>query len=84
VDGGYVLLGLREPHAALFAGIKWSTEAVYEQTLARARKAGLSVHRQEPWYDVDTPEDLDRLRKELAQNPEVAPRTREVLKNLRA
>lgn len=83
-DGGYVLLGLREPHEALFSGITWSTGAVYEQTLKRAEKGGLSVHRQSPWYDVDTPEDLERLRKELAQNPEAAPRTREALEQLRA
>lgn len=84
VDGGYVLLALREPHAALFTGVEWSTAAVYEQTLARAEKAGLILHRQNPWYDVDTPEDLLRLREELARNPQAAPRTWTVLKNLRA
>ncbi len=84
VDGGYVLLGLRKPHAALFTGVEWSTEAVYEQTLAQAGKAGLSVHRQGPWYDVDTPEDLLRLRKELARGPQAAPHTGTVLENLRA
>ena len=28
-DGGYVMLGLREPNEALFRGVPWSTDAVY-------------------------------------------------------
>ena len=43
-DGGYYLLALRQPCAALFNGIAWSTEAVRAQTLAQARAAGLGVH----------------------------------------
>lgn len=82
-DGGYVLLGLRRLQEALFAGIDWSTEAVYEQTLVRAYEGVLHLHRQDPWYDVDTPEDLERLHKELAENPEAAPRTAEVLTTIR-
>jgi rSAM/selenodomain-associated transferase 1 len=81
-DGGYVLLGLRTLQGALFRGIDWSTPAVYEQTLARAREAGLSVYRAEPHRDVDTPEDLDRLRRELGVDPGLAPRTAGVLGRL--
>ena len=68
-DGAYVLLGLRRPVAAVFRGVDWSTEAVHRQTLERAEDAGLSVHVGDPWYDVDEPEDLDRLRGELARGP---------------
>jgi uncharacterized protein len=74
-DGGYVLLGLRRPVRAIFGGVEWSTEAVHRQTLGRAGEAGLSVYEGEPWYDVDEPEDLDRLREELAVRPHLAPRT---------
>jgi rSAM/selenodomain-associated transferase 1 len=78
-DGGYVLLGLRRPVGAVFRGVEWSTEAVHRQTLERAGEAGLSVYEGDPWHDVDEPEDLDRLRKELAARPHLAPRTAEFL-----
>ena len=78
-DGGYVLPGLRRPVAAAFRGVDWSTEAVHRQTLERAEEAGLSVHEGNPWYDVDEPEDLDRLRGELDARPHLAPRTADFL-----
>jgi rSAM/selenodomain-associated transferase 1 len=78
-DGGYVLLGLRRPVGAVFRGVAWSTEAVHRQTLGRAGEAGLSVYEGDPWYDVDEPKDLDRLREELATRPHRAPRTAEFL-----
>lgn len=81
-DGGYVLLGLRKPHGAVFSGIEWSTAAVYEQTLRRAEEAALSVYEGAPWRDVDEPGDLARLRKDLDACPELAPRTAEVLRLL--
>ena len=74
-DGGYVLLGLRRPVGAVFRGVDWSTGAVFRQTLRGADEAGLSVHEGAPWYDVDEPGDLARLREELAAHPERAPRT---------
>ena len=81
-DGGYVLLGLRKPFEPLFANIAWSTENVYRQTLQRAREARISVHGYEPWYDLDTPEDLAYIKEELANDPRLAPRTAGVLANL--
>jgi glycosyltransferase A (GT-A) superfamily protein (DUF2064 family) len=81
-DGGYVLLALRGPHEALFRGIRWSTEAVYRETVKAALEAGVSVHEGEPCYDVDTPEDLIRVRAELLERPKIAPRTAAVLEAL--
>lgn len=78
-DGGYVLIGLRAPHAALFEDIAWSTPRVHRQTLAAARRAGLSVYETSPWYDVDGPQDLERLRAELSREPGRAPRTARLL-----
>ena len=52
-DGGYYLLGLKEPDARLFADIAWSTETVAEATRERAREAGLDLVELEPWEDVD-------------------------------
>ncbi len=57
-DGGYYLIALRAPRPELFAGIRWSTPSVREQTLARAAAAGLSVRELKHLRDVDTLEDL--------------------------
>lgn len=64
-DGGYYLIGLKEAHPSLFEGIAWSTDQVFVQTLERARASHLRVSRLPAWYDVDTPEDLARLKCEL-------------------
>lgn len=61
-DGGYVLVGLRRPAAGLFAGIDWSTGRVLEQTRSRLRALGLRWSELATLHDVDTPEDLQRLR----------------------
>ncbi len=80
-DGGYYLLGLKWHHPELFQGIAWSTEYVLIQTLARAEVLGLRVHLLPPWYDVDTPADLDRLRADLhSAPPDRCPATRRILK----
>jgi rSAM/selenodomain-associated transferase 1 len=65
-DGGYYLIGLRAAPPRLFAGIAWSQPTVLLETLRRACELGLSVSLLDPWYDVDTPEDLARLRTHLA------------------
>jgi len=65
-DGGYYLIGLREPRAALFEDVPWSTAEVLAVTLARARGLGLRVRLLPAWFDVDTEADLHRLRDELA------------------
>jgi rSAM/selenodomain-associated transferase 1 len=60
-DGGYVLVGLRQPQPALFAGMAWSTAQVMSDTRARARALGLLVRELETLWDVDVPADLARL-----------------------
>ena len=64
-DGGYYLLALRQPCAALFNGIAWSTEAVRAQTLAQARAAGLGVHELAVLPDIDTEEDWRKAGEKL-------------------
>src|SRR5437868_8755918 len=61
-DGGYVLIGLRRPQPALFADLPWGTATVMAETRRRARKLGLAVRELTPLWDVDVPEDLERLR----------------------
>lgn len=58
-DGGYYLIGIKQPHQALFQNVEWSTERVFRQTLARCAEAELPVFQLPAWYDVD---DADALR----------------------
>ncbi len=78
-DGGYYLVGLSSPAGAIFRGVEWSTDGVLRQTLEKARGAGIGVELLEPWYDVDTVEDLARLRAELGARSGVAAATRRAL-----
>lgn len=64
-DGGYVLIGTRQPQPALFDGITWSTAGVLADTKARIAAAGLTARELPPLWDVDTNDDLDRLEREL-------------------
>ena len=57
-DGGYVLVGLRQPQPALFEDMVWSTPEVMAETRARARALGLRVREFKTLWDVDTPSDL--------------------------
>jgi glycosyltransferase A (GT-A) superfamily protein (DUF2064 family) len=71
-DGGYNLIGLREPHDALFA-LELSQASVLGTTLAHARALGLACELLPAHHDVDTWDDLLRLGPEL--RPERTPRT---------
>ncbi len=64
-DGGYYLVATREPQPELFAGIAWSTPAVFAQTAARAASLGLAVATLPPWYDIDGATDLLRCARDL-------------------
>lgn len=59
-DGGYALIGLRKPIPALFEGIDWGSERVYADTVKKlARYRWRALPRV---WDLDRPQDLDRLR----------------------
>ena len=60
-DGGYALIGLRAPQPALFEDMPWSTASVMSETRARARAQGLRIREFETLWDVDLPEQLERL-----------------------
>ncbi len=81
-DGGYCLVGLSRPLPEIFRGIDWSTARVLDQTEARLSGLGLRAGRLDPWYDVDTVQDLRRLRADLAAPLEGLSRTREALRSL--
>lgn len=60
-DGGYVLVGLRHALASLFYGVPWGSDRVMDHTRERLRRAGLRWRELPPSWDVDRPEDFDRL-----------------------
>tara|TARA_B100000446_G_scaffold46105_4_gene42222 strand:- start:8663 stop:9349 length:687 start_codon:yes stop_codon:yes gene_type:complete len=61
-DGGYVALGLSRFSEALFQGIDWGTDRVYEQTIVHLQRLEWSFYRASSLPDIDRPEDLTRLR----------------------
>ncbi len=65
-DGGYYLIGMRRVWPTLFEAIPWSTAHVLTETARRAEAEGLRVACLPTWFDVDTPEDLERLTASLA------------------
>ncbi len=67
-DGGYVLLGLKHPAPELFRGVPWGTDRVLSETRARLLLLGWRWQELTEKWDVDRPEDLERLRHELRWN----------------
>jgi rSAM/selenodomain-associated transferase 1 len=61
-DGGYVLIGARRISPLLFRGIAWGGPDVYEHTVRRLDALGLRWRALPCLWDVDRPEDLERLR----------------------
>jgi len=61
-DGGYALIGTRRPQSALFSEMAWSTVTVMAETRRRLRQLGLAWRELARLWDVDVPEDLERLR----------------------
>jgi hypothetical protein len=64
-DGGYYLIGLKQPQPHLFQEVQMSTPHVLADTLALAKASGLSVALLPAWYDVDTVADLQQLWDEM-------------------
>lgn len=84
-DGGYYLIGMREPQPALLLGdIAWSTERVAAQTYAAAAAAGIELATAPTWYDIDTAADLRRLHADLRAGRAHAPATLAALDRLMA
>ena len=60
-DGGYALVGLRDPIPSIFQGMRWSESDVMAITRERLRAAGLRWREPRLIWDVDRPPDVDRL-----------------------
>jgi uncharacterized protein len=61
IDGGYALIGLKQPMPELFNEMPWSTSTVMAATLSRLQTLGVLWHAYEPIHDIDEPADLIHL-----------------------
>ena len=84
VDGGYYLIGLHKPVAALFADVPWSTDQVLPLTQQKAQGGGLSLHLLSQQRDLDTVNDLQvYMNQSQGKGPKgLSTRTAQVLKTL--
>jgi rSAM/selenodomain-associated transferase 1 len=60
-DGGYYLIGLKQPNQRLFEGIPWGTSTVFQETLSRLQRLDMDWLCLREHADVDTPDDYQRL-----------------------
>jgi len=61
-DGGYALIALAKPCPSLFGDIAWGEASVMQRTRERLARAKLSWMELPTLWDVDRPEDYERLR----------------------
>lgn len=77
-DGGFYLIGLHKNSPRLFRRIEWSSPKVFEQITRNVELLNLKLKLVPEWFDVDTPKDLRRLRREILNDEQmqsVAPQT---------
>jgi rSAM/selenodomain-associated transferase 1 len=67
-DGGYVLVGLSRCDPELFRGIPWGGPEALAATRRRIAALGRRVIELPALWDVDRPEDLERLSEEMRQS----------------
>jgi len=60
IDGGYYLIGMRQPAAFVFEGIRWSTNTVFDETRKAILSRGFSLDILDELSDIDNLEDLKR------------------------
>ena len=81
-DGGYYLLGMNDFYPVLFEKMTFSHSRVFDETMERAYSTRASVIVLPVWYDIDTVDQLERLREDLNQSSDHAPRSLRVLDDL--
>lgn len=61
LDGGYYGIACRKIGPTMFDGVRWSSVDALRDTTAAIERCGMSYELGPEWFDVDTPDDLDRL-----------------------
>ena len=79
-DGGFYLIGMRKIEPKIFRGVIWSSPSVLRKTLMNAKRLGLKTELLESFFDIDTQEDLTKLKDFLKNKRNVALETQRVLR----
>ena len=58
LDGGYYAIGVRGAMPPIFTGIRWGSRGVFDATVKRLERAGISYALGPAWYDIDRWPDL--------------------------
>lgn len=84
-DGGYYLIGMKNPCRKIFNGIRWSSSAVLRKTINNAKATCKETALIDEWYDIDDRKGLDRLRRCLSVTTcrKFAKNTKKFLKEMR-
>ncbi|SRR5258708_6952924 len=82
-DGGYYLIGLRESQSAVFQGIHWSQPTVLGQSIEKLKTLRCDYKLLPRRLDVDTADDLRRVRADPALVAVEFRRTMAVLRDLK-
>ena len=68
LDGGYYLVGMKEPHDEIFSNnISWGKKSVMEGTIDVANRNGLTVGLTFKCIDIDTKEDIVKFMKKVKE-----------------
>ena len=70
-DGGYYLIGLNDLCITLFKDIQWGSNQVFAQTRKKINIMRKKLTIIKPWYDIDTIEQLQQLKKDLLIEPDL-------------
>ncbi len=81
-DGGFYLIGLKVLDTRIFENVAWSSAETFEQVRQNIMNLKLHLREVPGWYDVDEPEDLEKLRKEVFHNKNAQRRAFETYKLL--
>lgn len=66
-DGGYYLIGIKQPHLEIFQNIRWSTEYTFDDTMNAIKNLKLRFKILPEFYDIDTIDDFTRM---IRENPD--------------
>lgn len=78
-DGGFYLIGLKDCPVGMLEGIQWSHSTTLAATTHKLEQFGMKTVLINPWFDIHSHEELERLRRMLANDPSAAPRTAKLL-----
>jgi rSAM/selenodomain-associated transferase 1 len=81
-DGGFYLAGFRRCPPGLLEDIRWSHNATLTDTRARFQRFGVTCFLLPKWFDLDTPDDLARVRSLISAREIIAPHLSAVLDSI--